>query len=131
MKDGNARQYAWDCAFTPSSTQTETYEETSGLIQSAVDGYNVCVFAYGQTGSGKTWTMVGGKDPDQEGILPRAMRDIYAKKEEMMRDYEFDIKTYMLELYNDQILDLLADKHKEKEDGLRDRGKKAKTVNLQ
>ena len=51
-KGGPARQFAWDCAFTPASTQEETYEATEGLIQSALDGYNVCVFAYGQTGSG-------------------------------------------------------------------------------
>jgi len=77
-------------------------------------GYNVCVFAYGQTGSGKTFTMVGA--PGMEGILPRAMRDIYAKKAELAGEYDMNVKCYMLELYNDQLLDLLVGHHVNEKD---------------
>lgn len=36
----------------------QVFEDTQPLIQSVLDGFNVCIFAYGQTGSGKTYTMV-------------------------------------------------------------------------
>lgn len=54
---------------------------SQNLIQSTVDGYNVCIFAYGQTGSGNTYTMIGGKDDNNQivapGIAPRAFETIF------------------------------------------------------
>lgn len=45
------------------------------LVQSAVDGYNVCIFAYGQTGSGKTFTIYGSED--KLGLTPRATSELF------------------------------------------------------
>ncbi|EKX35813.1 kinesin-like protein [Guillardia theta CCMP2712] len=87
------------------------FEGVSYLVQSAVDGYNVCIFAYGQTGSGKTFTMYGKKDDDNlRGIAPRAMKELYEIVERDSQHYEFEVSCYMLELYNDQLIDLLVDK---------------------
>jgi kinesin family protein C1 len=47
------------------------------LLQSSIDGYNVCIFAYGQTGSGKTFTMEGADGEENEGVIPRTIKKIY------------------------------------------------------
>ena len=50
------------------------------MLQSALDGYNVCIFAYGQTGSGKTFTMEGVTDeakPEQLGMIPRSVSLVF------------------------------------------------------
>ena len=54
-----AKRYEFDACFGPDATQAAVFEETQQLVQSALDGYNVCVFCYGQTGSGKTHTLTG------------------------------------------------------------------------
>eukprot|EP00736_Rhodelphis_marinus_P002018 Rmarinus@m.10383 len=103
------KSFQYDQVFPAGTSQSQVYEETCNLVQSAVDGYNVCIFAYGQTGSGKTFTMMGGGTPDLAGITPRALKEIFQLRDKM-KDFEFKIECYMLELYNDQLVDLLVPK---------------------
>lgn len=70
--------------FNPSSSQEDVFGEISQLIQSALDGYNVCIFAYGQTGSGKTYTMEGNTaDPKKQGMIPRALEQVFRTSQDL------------------------------------------------
>ena len=88
--------------FGPATNQREVYEEISQLVQSALDGYNVCVFAYGQTGSGKTYTMEGGpgieEDLDQCGVIPRTIRQIFDIKKQLV-EKNWEYKLHVSTLY--------------------------------
>ena len=48
-----------------------------------MDGYNVCIFAYGQTGSGKTFTMEGGDGEERQGMIPRAVEQVFQTAAEL------------------------------------------------
>ena len=92
------------------ATQEKVFEDTKRLIQSAVDGYNVCIFAYGQTGAGKTHTIQGNaSDP---GIAPRSF-DEMLKILHSMTNYSYTLQCYMIELYLDTMSDLLLTKEDE------------------
>ncbi|KAK9814021.1 hypothetical protein WJX73_009377 [Symbiochloris irregularis] len=102
--------FAFDKVFEPASTQEEVFEEVSQLVQSALDGYKVCIFAYGQTGSGKTHTMMGPQYcHEQRGVIPRAVEQLYQATHDLEADgWNFEMKASMLEIYNEECKDLLG-----------------------
>lgn len=77
-------------------------------MQSVIDGYNVCVFAYGQTGSGKTYTMQGTKE--NAGIMYRSFNEVFSLIEPLKSHCIININVYMVEIYMDNLLDLLSSK---------------------
>jgi hypothetical protein len=105
------KSFTFDQCFQSNSTQEAVFEDTQNLIQSAMDGYNVCIFAYGQTGAGKTHTMYG--NPEMPGIAPRAMSELFRLVEENRGTFETRVRCYMVELYNDGLVDLLKGKKDE------------------
>ncbi|KAJ2215446.1 kinesin-like nuclear fusion protein [Coemansia sp. RSA 487] len=107
--------FKFDRVFAPQSTQDEVFEDVSQLIQSALDGYPVCIFAYGQTGSGKTHTMQGpdslgpGTEHGCLGVIPRAVKQIYENTSKLAeRGWEYTLEGQFLEIYNETLQDLLA-----------------------
>ena len=93
------------------------FGDTKRLIESFLDGFNVCLFAYGQTGSGKTFTMTGS--PSEPGLTPRTVEEIFRLIGDR-KHLDCKVTAYFVELYNDQLVDLLwlvdgKDKEKEKE----------------
>eukprot|EP01025_Chloroclados_australasicus_P032418 TRINITY_DN32899_c0_g1_i1.p1 TRINITY_DN32899_c0_g1~~TRINITY_DN32899_c0_g1_i1.p1 ORF type:complete len:1110 (-),score=97.44 TRINITY_DN32899_c0_g1_i1:611-3745(-) len=99
------REYIFDTIFGPDSSQEQVFEDTKHLIQSAVDGYNVCIFAYGQTGSGKTFTIQG--DRNNPGLTSRGVSELFNIIRRDNAKFQFLVRCYMLELYQDTLMDLL------------------------
>lgn len=111
-KDTQVREtYKFDKVFKPSDDQAEIFKEISQLIQSALDGYKVCIFAYGQTGSGKTYTMEGKDDNEVDrGVIYRSINKVFQTKEELEKiGWKFNIEASFVEIYNETIRDLLSD----------------------
>lgn len=97
------KEWEFDCAFGMDSTQQQVFEDAQRLVESCLDGFNVCIFAYGQTGSGKTFTMTGS--PDLPGLTPRAITEIFALINGRGH-CTCKVSTYFVELYNDNLVDL-------------------------
>lgn len=105
----NKYDFEFDRVFDPSAKQAKVFEEICQLVQSAIDGYNVCVFAYGQTGSGKTFTMEGGEEPGNEGMIPLTLDMIYKETKKLeSKGWDYKMEASFLEIYNEEIRDLLA-----------------------
>ncbi|XP_060219302.1 kinesin-like protein KIN-14I [Lycium barbarum] len=108
-KEGK-KSFTFNKVFGPSVTQAEVFADTQPLIRSVLDGYNVCIFAYGQTGSGKTHTMTGPSDLTKEtlGVNYRALSDLFLISEQRKDVISYDISVQMVEIYNEQVRDLLT-----------------------
>eukprot|EP00257_Ricinus_communis_P024431 XP_015584634.1 kinesin-like protein KIN-14G [Ricinus communis] len=108
-KEGK-KTFTFNKVFGPLATQEEVFADTRPLIRSVLDGYNVCIFAYGQTGSGKTFTMTGPKELTEEslGVNYRALSDLFLLSDQRKEIVCYEISVQMLEIYNEQVRDLLA-----------------------
>ena len=97
--------YAFDFAFDKNCSQYTVFENsTKFLIDGVVNGYNATVFAYGATGAGKTYTMLG--NDINPGIMPLTLRELF-NKVNSFNDREYKLKFWYLEIYNENIRDLL------------------------
>ncbi|CAA0828237.1 P-loop nucleoside triphosphate hydrolases superfamily protein with CH (Calponin Homology) domain [Striga hermonthica] len=110
-KNGKGQKsFNFNKVFGPSATQEEVFSDTRPLVRSVLDGYNVCIFAYGQTGSGKTYTMTGPRDLTEhsQGVNYRALSDLFLLAEQRQDTFLYDVSVQMIEIYNEQVRDLLT-----------------------
>ncbi|KFV40188.1 Kinesin-like KIF27, partial [Gavia stellata] len=108
---GKDRVFTFDFVFGKNSTQEEVYTVCiKPLLVSLTEGYNATVFAYGQTGSGKTYTIGGGHiasvAADEKGIIPRAIQELFQHISEN-RNIDFHVKVSYIEVYKEELRDLL------------------------
>ncbi|KAM9586578.1 kinesin-like protein KIF27 isoform 2-T3 [Morphnus guianensis] len=108
---GKDRVFTFDFVFGKNSTQEEVYTVCiKPLLVSLTEGYNATVFAYGQTGSGKTYTIGGGHvasvAEDEKGIIPRAIQELFQHISEN-RNIDFHVKVSYIEVYKEELRDLL------------------------
>ncbi|WEW59629.1 Kinesin- motor protein [Emydomyces testavorans] len=105
------KAYNFDKVFSPAADQAIVFEEVVvPILNEMLAGYNCTIFAYGQTGTGKTYTMSGdmvdtlGLLSDAAGIIPRVLYALFKRLEET----ENSVKVSFIELYNEELRDLLS-----------------------
>ncbi|KAI8801655.1 P-loop containing nucleoside triphosphate hydrolase protein [Cladochytrium replicatum] len=103
------KSFTFDAAFDETCQQMEVYNGTArGIVEAALSGFNGTVFAYGQTGTGKTFSMQGVANvPHLRGIIPNAFNHIFDHIARSV-DKKFLVRVSFLEIYNEEIRDLLT-----------------------
>jgi len=109
------KSFTFDAVYDEDSAQKAVYAETAyPLVESVLSGYNGTIFAYGQTGCGKTHTMQGRADPPElRGVIPNSFDHIFDHIK-LATGTEFLVRCSYLEIYNEEIRDLLAADHTQK-----------------
>ena len=101
------QQFFFDYVFDKNTSQQTIYEYTTkNLLSGILDGFNATVFAYGATGAGKTYTMLGTSK--EKGIMPRSISELF-KLLSSYKNKEFKMIVAYIEIYNENIRDLLGD----------------------
>ncbi|PSN70423.1 kinesin family protein-like protein [Corynespora cassiicola Philippines] len=106
------KTYQFDKVFSPAADQNIVFDEVvAPILDEVLGGFNCTIFAYGQTGTGKTYTMSGDISdilplPDGAGIVPRVLYSLFNKLE--TEETENSVKVSFIELYNEELRDLLS-----------------------
>ncbi|GKT27742.1 Kinesin-like protein KIF13B [Aduncisulcus paluster] len=114
-----AKQFTFDRCFWSFDNDIHDFEGQDvvynflgkDMLNQGLKGLNYTILSYGQTGSGKSYSVTGPRD--DPGIVPRVAKelfDIVANPPEDKRNIRFEVKTSYLEVYNEQVRDLLVPK---------------------
>ncbi|XP_068025377.1 kinesin-like protein KIF18B, partial [Melanerpes formicivorus] len=106
---GKHQKFLFDRVFAEQATQEEVFQHTTRqMVDTLLDGYNCSVFAYGATGAGKTYTMLGSEN--SPGIIYLTMEELFRRLEARQEQKSCEVLVSYLEVYNEQIRDLLEPK---------------------
>jgi len=107
----DVKDFTFDAVYGENTIQSQFYDETGyAIVENVMDGYNGTVFAYGQTGTGKTFTMVGPDAQENQellGVIPRTFIHIFDKIN-VKSQKKYLVRASYLEIYNEEIRDLLS-----------------------
>lgn len=132
------KTYTFDRVFGPESDQRMIFEAVGSSLDEMLQGYNCTIFAYGQTGTGKTYTMTGdfrldehGEAAANAGIVPRALVELFKRLSGSAGEHS--VKLSYIELYNEELRDLLSNNNQGNSDARKlrifeDAGKKGTVV---
>ena len=121
-------RFNFEKVFGPNVGNEEIFEELAlPILDRALEGYSGTVFAYGQTGSGKTHTLLGevagegdggpesatlAEQPTpQPGLIPLFAHELFTRLSsvgETDSNAQSLVRLSYLEIYNEQLRDLLA-----------------------
>ena len=112
QKSEKPKMFTFDLSYGDNAEQKNIYEQTaSPIVSNVLEGYNGTIFAYGQTGTGKTHTMSGADDAkivEERGIMPRSFNDVFDKISNDSDQTQFLVRVSYLEIYNENVRDLLS-----------------------
>eukprot|EP00756_Hemistasia_phaeocysticola_P062218 Hpha_TRINITY_DN5646_c0_g1::TRINITY_DN5646_c0_g1_i2::g.50731::m.50731/K10392/KIF1; kinesin family member 1 len=104
----------------PHMTQAAVFERIGlPLVDQFMSGYDVCVIAYGQTGGGKTFTMLGEREGELVGLLPRICNEFFqrasppdtaaaAAPASPAPPCQWVMEMGVIEIYNEEVNDLVT-----------------------
>ena len=99
--------FSFDHLFPPESSNKDVFESVvKDTVFQSMQGFHGTVFTYGQTSSGKTFTMNGTQS--QPGIISQSIIFCFDSIQEYFTDREFLLRVSYLEIYNEQVKDLLS-----------------------
>lgn len=134
--------YTFDQVFSADASQEELYDlSAKPIVEELLAGYNCTLLAYGPPCTGKTFTLVGDvqkmKDissasfeasgiPSSFGITPRILKDLFVSA--CVKGLDQTVKVSFVDIYNDQLRDLLSAKDAGEYLRLYDDGKKGTMI---
>lgn len=113
----NLKTYCVDQVYGSQADQLVVFRQVAlPLFHDFLAGFNTTMLAYGQTGTGKTYTMCGDLAhtvhgtavslSEGAGVVPRVLTELFSSLN--ADDSDYSVRCSFMELYNEEIRDLLT-----------------------